>query len=270
MDVAADESQTHSQFITESMASNRDELRVAALKELQQRALDKWVAQNGTSAGVQNYKLYKSISQELAETEQGLDGGYLYPMLRGPARGKHLVLEDLPNAGGFRVDPNMDTISAVFPSLLQLRNLTVAPPRIIKASPVLDSKIKIARRLRPDSNVYTYCKSSGANEYSGKGIFRRMGPHTLIGSVATEAGGTVPVYMCSAWAGPMDAGGSIRSWSRIRWRAFCPVWSQIGFLVDKSLLFLPYLISFRYLLCRAIIQAPSRASQAAAGFVKFN
>ncbi|KAG7671669.1 hypothetical protein NADE_000687 [Nannochloris sp. 'desiccata'] len=209
MDVAADESQTHSQFITESMASNRDELRVAALKELQQRALDKWVAQNGTSAGVQNYKLYKSISQELAETEQGLDGGYLYPMLRGPARGKHLVLEDLPNAGGFRVDPNMDTISAVFPSLLQLRNLTVAPPRIIKASPVLDSKIKIARRLRPDSNVYTYCKSSGANEYSGKGIFRRMGPHTLIGSVATEAGGTVPVYMCSAWAGPMDAGGSI-------------------------------------------------------------
>ncbi|KAL4522831.1 hypothetical protein Ndes2526B_g00837 [Nannochloris sp. 'desiccata'] len=141
MDVAADESQTHSQFITESMASNRDELRVAALKELQQRALDKWVAQNGTSAGVQNYKLYKSISQELAETEQGLDGGYLYPMLRGPARGKHLVLEDLPNAGGFRVDPNMDTISAVFPSLLQLRNLTVAPPRIIKASPVLDSKI---------------------------------------------------------------------------------------------------------------------------------
>ncbi|KAL4533658.1 hypothetical protein Ndes2437B_g02991 [Nannochloris sp. 'desiccata'] len=191
-------------------------------------------------------------------------------MLRGPARGKHLVLEDLPNAGGFRVDPNMDTISAVFPSLLQLRNLTVAPPRIIKASPVLDSKIKIARRLRPDSNVYTYCKSSGANEYSGKGIFRRMGPHTLIGSVATEAGGTVPVYMCSAWAGPMDAGGSIRSWSRIRWRAFCPVWSQIGFLVDKSLLFLPYLISFRYLLCRAIIQAPSRASQAAAGFVKFN
>ncbi|KAL4513248.1 hypothetical protein Ndes2437A_g09152 [Nannochloris sp. 'desiccata'] len=188
MDVAADESQTHSQFITESMASNRDELRVAALKELQQRALDKWVAQNGTSAGVQNYKLYKSISQELAETEQGLDGGYLYPMLRGPARGKHLVLEDLPNAA---------------------QKFDRRPPRIIKASPVLDSKIKIARRLRPDSNVYTYCKSSGANEYSGKGIFRRMGPHTLIGSVATEAGGTVPVYMCSAWAGPMDAGGSL-------------------------------------------------------------
>lgn len=35
-----------------------------------------------------------------------------------------------------------------------------------------------------------------------------MGPHTLIGFVATEAGGTVPVYMCSAWAGPEGSGGA--------------------------------------------------------------
>lgn len=134
MDAAADLKQTHSQFIRDSLASDRNALRVAALKTLQQQAHNKYVADNGSSHGVVDYPIYRSLTKELAETEEGLAAGYQCPIMRGPDRYKQLVLEDLPtnSGGGYRVDPNMDTITAVFSSVLQLRNLTVAPPRIVK------------------------------------------------------------------------------------------------------------------------------------------
>lgn len=79
-----------------------------------------------------------------------------------------------------------------------------------RASPVLDSKNKIARKLPEEGNIYTYCKSSGSSEYTNTRVDKRMGPHSLVGSVNTEAGGTVPVYMCTAWTGPMVAAGKLR------------------------------------------------------------
>lgn len=133
MVVAADESQTHSQFIQETLASGRSALRVAALEALIRQAEAKYKADHGGSLeGVGSYAWHASVTQELEETKAGLEVGYHYPFLRGPERGKHLVLEDLPDGAGYRVDPNLDTISAVFSSLLQLDNLTVAPPKIVR------------------------------------------------------------------------------------------------------------------------------------------
>jgi hypothetical protein len=43
-------------------------------------------------------------------------------------------------------------------------------------------------------------------------MIKRMGQHTLAGSIVTEAGGILPFYMCTAWAGPWgsgDAGSSL-------------------------------------------------------------
>lgn len=131
-DTDSQNSQTHCEFIREAMASNRSQLVLDGLEAMKDQAEDRYFAHNGSLGGIERYAWHASVEQEFKETKAGVDAGYHYPFLRGPERGNYLVLEDLPDGAGYRVDPNLDTISAVFPSVLQLRNLTVAPPRIVR------------------------------------------------------------------------------------------------------------------------------------------
>lgn len=70
------------------------------------------------------------------------------------------------------------------------------------------AKIKIGRQFVEGSEVAEYVLAKGSSVVSGQGIMSKLGPCTLVGVIYSELGGTVPVYIATAWRGPLDNDGN--------------------------------------------------------------
>lgn len=96
------------------------------------------------------------------------------------------------------------------------------------------AKIKIGRRFVEGSEVAEYVLAKGSSAVSGQGIISKLGPCTLIGVVYSELGGTVPVYISTAWRGPLDNDGNPVAGAQARlMKAFDHVLSFTRYIVNR-------------------------------------
>ena len=96
------------------------------------------------------------------------------------------------------------------------------------------AKIKIGRRFVEGSEVAEYVLAKGSSAITGQGIMSKLGPCTLVGVVYSELGGTVPVYITTAWRGPLDNDGSPVAGSSARlMKAFEHMVSFVRFNVNR-------------------------------------
>ena len=106
--------------------------------------------------------------------------------------------------------------------------------RICRASIMPAAKIKIGRRFVEGSEVAEYVLAKGSSAITGQGIMSKLGPCTLVGVVYSELGGTVPVYITTAWRGPLDNDGSPMAGSSARlMKAFEHMVSFVRFNVNR-------------------------------------
>lgn len=79
--------------------------------------------------------------------------------------------------------------------------------RLCRSALLPSAKIKLEPRSEDGKEWVEYTIAKGTSEVSGQSIQNRLGPVTLVGAVYTELGGTVPVYMMTAWRGPLGRDG---------------------------------------------------------------
>lgn len=94
--------------------------------------------------------------------------------------------------------------------------------------------MKIGRHFVEGNEIAEYVLARGSSEVSGQGVYSKLGPCTLVGVVDSELGGTVPVYITTAWRGPLGANRKPEPDARARvTKAFRHMLSFLRYIVNR-------------------------------------